>query len=115
MSFLKRLDLSSRPDSHHSNSVRALNRSPSTIPVSDIKRLIPSPFTWKHTRADIRELVLDGTAFCDAVKAAGRSTLLHSRFGKEALYPMLRSVIYWQQLNFTPWVQSVQMDIWIML
>lgn len=71
----------------------------------DAARAIPNPFSWDRARADVRELMIGGLGFWEAVDGAGKSQALHHRFGLKALVYMLESIIYWEALDSTPWMR----------
>ncbi|KAE9330291.1 hypothetical protein PF008_g15754 [Phytophthora fragariae] len=70
-------------------------------------RAVPSQFLWDDVRADVRELMLNGVQFWDAVAEARKTQMLHDHFGKFALTEMLISAIYWEALDRTPWTSFV--------
>ncbi|KAE9225425.1 hypothetical protein PF002_g14410 [Phytophthora fragariae] len=107
MRLSDRLKLQLRPSVLRQLKVRALKRSPDQVSLVCARRAVPAPFSWDKIRADIRELLLAGESFWDAVAEARKSHMLHDRFGKRALVDMLVSATYWQALDRTPWMNFV--------
>ncbi|KAE8965015.1 hypothetical protein PR001_g28854, partial [Phytophthora rubi] len=107
MRLSDRLKLQLRPSVLRQLKVRALKRSPDQVSLVCARLAVPAPFSWDKIRADIRELLLAGESFWDAVAEARKSHMLHDRFGKRALVDMLVSATYWQALDRTPWMNFV--------
>ncbi|KAE9086343.1 hypothetical protein PF005_g23104 [Phytophthora fragariae] len=107
MRLSDRLKLQLRPSVLRQLKVRALKRSPDQVSLVCARRVVPAPFSWDKIRADIRELLLAGESFWDAVAEARKSHMLHDRFDKRALVDMLVSATYWQALDRTPWMNFV--------
>ncbi|GMG15538.1 unnamed protein product [Phytophthora fragariaefolia] len=107
MRLTDQLRLQNRPSVLMQVKVRSLKRSPDQVSLVCARRAAPAPFSWDKIRADIRELLLAGEPFWDAVADARKNHMLHARFGKRALVDMLVSSTYWQALGRTPWMNYV--------
>ncbi|KAE8979175.1 hypothetical protein PR001_g24627 [Phytophthora rubi] len=94
MRLSDRLRLQNRPSVLKQVKVRALKRSPDQVSLVCARRAVPAPFSWDKIRADVRELLLAGESFWDAVAEARKSHMLHDRFGKRALVDMLVFATY---------------------
>ncbi|KAE9015889.1 hypothetical protein PR001_g14791 [Phytophthora rubi] len=107
MRLSDRLRLQFRPSILRQLKIRALKRSPDQVSITCARRAVPAPFSWDKIRADVRELLLAGQSFWDAVAEARKNHMLHNQFGKRALVDMLVSATYWQALDRTPWMNYV--------
>ncbi|KAG7383122.1 hypothetical protein PHYPSEUDO_003994 [Phytophthora pseudosyringae] len=109
-SYLDRSLLQGRPRIHTPVSSGPRTKSPSKVTDIDAARSIPNQFSWDGTRADVREFMVGGLSFWDAVAEAGKTQALHHRFGLKALVYMLMSAIYWEALDLTPWIRYVPIN-----
>ncbi|KAE8988098.1 hypothetical protein PR003_g19916 [Phytophthora rubi] len=107
MLYVDRLKLAQRPRRFKPDKARALKKSPSRVSESKAMSAVPRQFLWDDVRADVRELMLNGVQFWDAVAEARKNQMLHDQFGKFALTEMLISAIYWEALDRTPWISFV--------
>ncbi|KAE9338773.1 hypothetical protein PR003_g11335 [Phytophthora rubi] len=93
MLYVDRLRLAQRPRKFKRDKAQALKKSPSRISEVKAMRAVPSQFLGDDVRADVRELILNGVQFWDAVAEARKTQMLHDQFGKFALTEMLISAI----------------------
>ncbi|KAE9011838.1 hypothetical protein PR003_g18578 [Phytophthora rubi] len=107
MRLSDRLRLQFRPSILKQVKVRALKRSPDQVSLVCARRAVPAPSSWDKIRADLRELLLAGESFWDAVAEARKNHMLHDRFRKRTLVDMLVSATYWQALDRTPWINYI--------
>ncbi|KAE8990094.1 hypothetical protein PR003_g25718 [Phytophthora rubi] len=107
MLYVDRLKLAQRPQKFKPDKARALKNSPSRVSEGKAMSAVPRQFLWDDVRADVRELMLNGVQFWDAVAEARKNQMLHDEFGKFALTEMLISAIYWEALDRTPWTSFV--------
>ncbi|KAE9076139.1 hypothetical protein PF010_g24020 [Phytophthora fragariae] len=107
MLYVDRLKLTQRPRKFKPDNTRALKSSPSRVSEAKAIKAVPSQFLWDDVRADVRELMVNGVQFWDAVAEARKNQMLHDQFGKFALTEMLISAIYWEALDRTPWTSFV--------
>ncbi|KAE8913651.1 hypothetical protein PF005_g26175 [Phytophthora fragariae] len=107
MLYVDRLKLAQRPQKFKPDKARTLKSSPSRVSEDKAMSAVPRQFLWDDVRADVRELMLNGVQFWDAVAEARKNQMLHDQFGKFALTEMLISAIYWEALDRTPWTSFV--------
>ncbi|KAE9005442.1 hypothetical protein PR003_g18168 [Phytophthora rubi] len=107
MLYVDRLKLAQRPKKFRPDKARALKNSPSRVSEGKAMSAVPHQFLWDDVRADVRELMLNGVQFWDAVAEARKNQMLHDQFGKTALIEILVSAIYWEALDRTPWTSFV--------
>jgi hypothetical protein len=106
-SHKERIALARRPRVYTSAHVRALPKSPSTKSEADVVLHMPDSMDRADIRADLWELLRAGRDFWDAVAELQEAKVKHDLFGKRALVRMLISMIYWEQLDNTPWSSFV--------
>ncbi|KAE8994518.1 hypothetical protein PR002_g19901 [Phytophthora rubi] len=107
MLYVDRLKLAQRPRKFKPDKTRALKSSPSRVSEAKAMKAVPSQFLWDDVRADVRELMLNGVQFWDAVAETRKNQMLHDQFGRFALTEMSISAIYWEALDRTPWTSFV--------
>ncbi|RLN75105.1 hypothetical protein BBJ28_00016411 [Nothophytophthora sp. Chile5] len=69
--------------------------------------LLPQGITWGSVRGDVQELMLYGSTYQDALELVRQPAAAHTQFRCSKLLLMLESMVYWNQMDGTPWVRYV--------
>ncbi|KAJ8516180.1 hypothetical protein ON010_g18474 [Phytophthora cinnamomi] len=85
MLYVDRVKLDQRPKMFKPQKVRVLKKSPSRVTEAKALSRVPKPYQWEDLRADVRELMLNGLTFWDAVAEVRKRQMLHHQFSKRAL------------------------------
>ncbi|KAH7488567.1 uncharacterized protein KRP23_2513 [Phytophthora ramorum] len=109
--FAKRATLvfQMRPDPWAPNEEDA--RDPREAPVRTVRETMDSlrdlPVIWSKLRTDIQLVMQSGLDYDDALELAKGDNVVHPRFDSRSLESMLFRMMYWHELDSTPWTKYV--------
>ncbi|OWZ01186.1 hypothetical protein PHMEG_00027484 [Phytophthora megakarya] len=69
--------------------------------------LKPFPVIWKQLRLDVRALILYGINYEGALEWLGEDRPVHGCFHQSSLLEMLLRMMFWNELDVTPWTKYV--------
>jgi hypothetical protein len=65
------------------------------------------PIVWNKLRADVQLVMQSGLDYDDALELVQGDNVVHPRFYSRSLEAMLAQMMYWRELDQTPWTKFV--------